>query len=331
MGKRRKISEFEIIERYFAPLAAAEPGALGLIDDAAVLALDAGHRMVVTTDTLIAGVHFRPLDAPEDIAAKVLRVNLSDLAAMGAQPISYTLSAALTDAIDEDWLACFSKSLASDQIRYAITLVGGDTVATPGPLSFGVTAFGSVKEGSELRRSSAHPGDSVFVSGTIGDAALGLLALRGELKDLDAASAQFLIDRYLRPQPRIELGHRLIGQIHAAADISDGLVADLDHIAQASGVAVILEASLVPLSSAARTALSGNPALMDTVLSGGDDYELIFTSPPGAASSLALLADETGIALTRVGTVAEGNETGVRVVDSAGKKKNISEAGYRHF
>ena len=331
MGKRRKISEFEIIERYFAPLAAAEPGALGLIDDAAVLALDAGRRMVVTTDTLIAGVHFRPVDAPEDIAAKVLRVNLSDLAAMGATPTGYTLLAALTDAVDEDWLARFSRSLASDQARYAVTLVGGDTVATPGPLSFGVTAFGSVEEGRELRRSSARPGDVVFVSGTIGDAALGLLALRGELAGLDAVVAEFLIDRYLRPQPRVALGCGLAGHAHAAADISDGLVADLGHIAIASRVTATLEASLVPLSPAGRAALEDDPALIGTVLSGGDDYELVFTAPPEATSPLSRLADEVGVTLTRVGSVAGGNGARVRVLDATGREMAIADSGYRHF
>lgn len=330
MGKRRKLSEFKIIERYFAPLAAAEPGALGLLDDAALLSLEAGQRMVVTTDTMIAGVHFRPLDAPEDIAAKVLRVNLSDLAAMGATPISYTLSAALTDAVDEDWLARFTQSLASDQARYAITLVGGDTVATPGPLSFGVTAFGSVGAGRELRRSSARPGDLIFVSGTIGDAALGLLVLRGELAKLEGALAESLIDRYLRPQPRVELGRRLVGQAHAAADISDGLVADLGHIARASKVAATLEASQVPLSSAARATLSGDPSLMATVLSGGDDYELVFTAPPETALPLARLADEMGVALTCVGSVAKGSAR-VRIVDAAGREMALSKAGYRHF
>ena len=331
MGKRRKIGEFEIIKRHFAPLAAAEPGALGLIDDAALLTLDAGRQLVVTTDTMIAGVHFRPQDAPEDIAAKVLRVNLSDLAAMGATPISYTLSAALTEAIDEDWLARFSRSLAEDQARYGVTLVGGDTVATPGPLSFGVTAFGSVDVGGELRRSTARPGDAVFVSGTIGDAALGLMALQGELVDLETALAESLIDRYLRPQPRVELGRRLAGQANAAADISDGLVADLGHIALASQVIATLEAPRVPLSSAGQAALEGAPALMGTVLTGGDDYELVFTAPPEAATSLSRLAAEIGVALTRVGSVSGGDGNRVRVIDAAGREMAIAEAGYRHF
>ena len=330
MGKRRKIGEFKIIERYFSPLAADEPGALGLLDDAALLSLEAGQRMVVTTDTMIAGIHFRSLDAPEDIAAKVLRVNLSDLAAMGATPISYTLSAALTDAVDEDWLARFTRSLASDQARYAITLVGGDTVSTPGLLSFSVTAFGSVDAGRELRRSSALPGDLIFVSGTIGDAAMGLLALRGELEKLDGALVEILVDRYLRPQPRIELGRRLVGQAHAAVDISDGLVADLGHIAQASKVVATLEASRVPLSPAARAALSSDPSLITTVLTGGDDYELVFTSPPETALPLERLADEMGIALTCVGSVAEGSAR-VRVVDAAGREMAILNAGYQHF
>ena len=336
MGKRRKIGEFAIIERYFAPLAAGAPGALGLLDDAALLTLETGQTMVVTTDTLIAGVHFRLVDTPEDIAAKVLRVNLSDLAAMGATPIGYTLSAALTDIVDEDWLARFTRSLASDQARYAINLVGGDTVATPGPLSFGVTAFGRVDAGRELRRSSARPGDLIYVSGTIGDAALGLMALRGELADIDAALSEFLIDRYLRPRPRIELGRRLVGQAHAAADISDGLVADLGHITRASGLDATIEAFRAPLSPAARAVLAVDPAFMSIVLTGGDDYELVFTAPPRTASPLSRLANEMGITLTRVGSIAEEDDSErnggrVRVVDAAGREMALADGGYRHF
>ena len=271
MGRQRKNREFELIARHFAPLSAAEPGAFALTDDAAVLAIEPGRRLVVTTDTMVAGVHFLPENPAGAVAAKLLRVNLSDLAAMGAKPLAYTLSAALPENMEDGWLERFAQALAADQASFQVTLIGGDTVATPGPLTLTLCALGTVAEGRELRRSGARPGDVVYVSGTIGDAALGLAALRGELPGLAPELRQALGERYLRPQPRVALGQRLSGLAHAAVDISDGLVADLGHICAASGTGATVEAPRIPLSPAGRAVLEADAERMTTVLAGGDD------------------------------------------------------------
>ncbi len=331
MRKAKRSSEFELIERFFAPLSAAEPGAFGLTDDAAVIGVEPGYTLVVTTDTLIAGVHFRAEDGPAAIAAKALRVNLSDLAAMGAVPVAYTLAMAFPagQGIDEQWLRSFTDSLGEDQARFGVTLLGGDTVATPGPLTVTVTAMGKAPEGAVLRRSAARPGDSVYVSGTIGDGALGLLAVRGDLADLDAAMRQALVRRYHRPTPRIELGWRLVGLAHAALDVSDGLVADMGHICTESRVGATMEAARVPLSPAGGAAVAADPGLLAVVLTGGDDYELLFTAPPAAADGLARLSRELNVPLTAIGRVDAGS--GVRVVDEKGRDVALATRGYRHF
>ena len=330
-GKAKTSGEFELIERFFAPLTAAEPGAFGLTDDAAVIAVDPGHSLVVTTDTLVAGVHFRAGDAPATIAAKTLRVNLSDLAAMGARPIAYTLSAAFPagQGVDEQWLRSFVDALGEDQVRFGITLVGGDTVATPGPLTLTVTAMGQAREGAVLRRSAAKPGDRVYVSGTIGDGALGLLATGGGLADLDPAMGEALGRRYHLPTPRVELGCRLVGLAHAALDVSDGLIADMGHICAESRVGAVIEAARVPLSPAGRAAIATDPALLAVALTGGDDYELLFTAPPAAADGLARLAGDLKVPMTAIGRIDAGS--GVRIVDENGRDVTLGTDGYRHF
>jgi len=320
--------EFARIARFFAPLAAAYPGAFGLRDDAAILAPSAGAELVVTTDTIVEGVHYIGDEAPALIAAKLLRVNLSDLAAMGARPRAYTLNIALPAKVDDSWLAGFSAGLAADQEAYAITLIGGDSVATPGPATLSLTAFGEVPAGAALRRDAARIGDAVYVSGTIGDGALGLRAARGVLPGLAAPDAAALIARYREPQPRTMLGPRLRGLAHAAADISDGLVADLGHIAEASGVSAVVRADAVPLSPAARAALAAAPGLLAVVLGGGDDYELIFTAPRSAAPALQALARELDLPIAAIGEIASG--AGVRVLDARGAPMTIARAGYVH-
>src|SRR5215472_2578795 len=224
------IGEFERIARFFAPLAA--PGALGLTDDVAVIDGPDGEEYVLTTDAIVEGVHFLKDDPPDLVARKLLRVNLSDLAGKGARPIGYLLTTALPKRCGEDWLAAFAAGLAADQATYGIGLLGGDSTATSGPVTLSVTAIGSVARGAGVLRGTARPGDLVFVSGTLGDAALGLRVLRGELSGLDAADRDFLVDRYRLPQPRLELGRRLVGLAQAMTDISDGLVADLGHICE---------------------------------------------------------------------------------------------------
>jgi thiamine-monophosphate kinase len=329
MSERPPGTEFELIARYFAPLAAGEAGAFGLTDDAAALKIPSGRELVVTKDMLAAGVHFFANDPPETISRKLLRVNLSDLAAMGAAPRAYALGLALPAEVSGDWLERFAAGLARDQAEYAVSLIGGDTIRAAGPLTLSLTAFGEVAEGRALRRSGAKAGDDIYVSGTIGDAALGLAVAEGGLEALPAAAREHLLTRYRLPEPRVVLGPRLIGLAHAAADISDGLAADLGHIAAASGVGGRIEIARVPLSEPARAALVEEPALMSRILSGGDDYELLIAAPPDAAEGLVAAARAAGVALTRIGGVTD--EPGVRFFSSDGAELALASAGYAHF
>lgn len=322
-----RLGEFERIARYFAPLAGE--GALGLLDDAAVIDPPSGRQLVLTADALVSGVHFLPEDPAALVARKLLRVNLSDLAAMGAEPIGYLMTTALPAECGEDWLAGFAAGLAADQSEFAITLLGGDSVATPGPATLSITAIGSVRKGHAIRRSGAQPGDGIFVSGTIGDAALGLRVLRGELAGLDDAERRFLAGRYHLPLPRLALGARLLGIAHAMLDVSDGLVGDLGHICAASRVGAVLEADRVPLSAAARRALSGNGDLLPLVLAGGDDYELVFAAARGNDAAIEELAKELALPITRIGRFEAGD--GVRVVGGTGEDIDLAYRGYRHF
>jgi thiamine-monophosphate kinase len=319
--------EFEIIRRYFAPLTAGAPGAVGLRDDAATLAVPPDAELIVTADALVAGVHFLPDDPADHIAKKALRVNLSDVAAKGGRPTVYFITLALGPDTDEAWIASFARGLAEDQRAYGVSLAGGDTTATPGPLSISVTAMGEVPRGRVLRRGGARAGDDLYVSGTIGDAALGLAVAKGEMAALESADRAFLLDRYRLPRPRTTMGFRLIGLASGALDISDGLVADLDHLAEASGVAAELDALRVPLSAAARAAIGVDPGLMAQVLTGGDDYEILFSAPAGAAAGLETVARETGIGLTRIGRLASGRGVAIRGADGLA----LGRGGYRHF
>jgi len=322
-----RLDEFARIARFFAPLAGS--GALGLLDDAALVEVPPGRQLVLTADALVAGVHFLTDDPPDLVARKMLRVNLSDLAAMGAAPLGYLMTTALPAACDEVWLAGFASGLAADQAAFGIVLLGGDSVATPGPATLSVTAIGSIPAGQAVRRSGAFPGDLVYVSGTIGDAALGLRALRGELTELDASQYAFLADRYRLPQPRLTLGQRLVGVAHDMLDVSDGLVGDLNHLCAVSGVGAVLEAARVPLSPAVREALARDPALLALVLGGGDDYELVFAAPPAAETALAALATSLALPITMIGRIEAGD--GVRVIDETGRKIALAAMGYRHF
>ncbi|HYZ32288.1 MAG TPA: thiamine-phosphate kinase, partial [Crenalkalicoccus sp.] len=246
-------AEFALIARHFRPLAG--PAALDLGDDAALLDAPSGRQIVMTVDTMVAGVHFLLDDPPETIGRKLLRVNLSDLAAMGAAPLGYLMTTALPRGTPEAWLAAFAAGLAEDQRGFGIQLLGGDTVATPGPVTLSLTALGTVAPGAALRRKGAVPGDTLWVSGTIGDGALGLRALRGEVADPEGALAR----RYRLPEPRLGLGAGLAGLAHAAMDVSDGLLQDLGHLCRAGGCAAELEAASVPLSPSAAAALAADP------------------------------------------------------------------------
>ncbi len=311
--------EFVRIARHFRPLAG--PGALGLSDDAAVFAPPPGRELVVSADAMVQGVHFLPDDPPDLVARKLLRTNLSDLAAMGAAPLGYLLTVSVPRGTPDAWFAAFAAGLAADQAEFAIPLLGGDTTSTPGPVSLSLTIIGTVAPGAALRRNGARPGDGIWVTGTIGDGALGLLAAQGALEDPDG----YLAGRYRLPRPRLALGQRLAGIAHAAMDISDGLVQDLGHLCRASGVGATIEATLVPLSKAAARA-----DRLPLCLTGGDDYELLLAVPPGAESALAAAAQATGIPVTRIGAVASGAAE-VRVIGHDGAPLALSRGGWSHF
>lgn len=321
--------EFEAIARFFAPLAAGEAGALGLLDDAAVIAPAAGHEFAVTTDMLVAGVHFLADDPPESVARKMLRVNLSDLAAMGATPRAYFLALALPSAVDVAWFEAFSAGLAADQSAFGIALAGGDTTSTPGPLTLALTAIGEVPAGAAIRRSTAAPGEDVWVTGTIGDAALALLVQQGRIEGVDAGDRTALVGRYRLPEPRTRLGPALRGLARSMIDVSDGLLADLGHICETSGVAAEIALADVPLSPAAGRLLSRDPMLAEAAVTGGDDYELLFTASQTARRDIAEAAGRLRVPVSRIGRTLVG--TGVTLRDPAGRPMAAARSGWRHF
>ena len=327
----KPLGEFGRIDRYFKPLASGFPGARGLADDAAVFGIPPDRELVVTTDAMVAGVHFFPDDAPGDIAAKLLRTNLSDLAAMGAAPYAYTLGTALPKTVGENWLAGFTAGLGEDQARFGIALAGGDSVSTSGPITLSVTAFGLVPKGGAVPRWGGRPGDRVFVTGSIGDAALGLQIAFGKLEVADDSARAVLLRRLRRPDPRTTLGPLLVGLATGCLDVSDGLLADLGHLCEESGCAAVLESGCVPLSDAARAAIGGDSARFALALTGGDDYELLFTAPEEAASALAALSAETGVPVTGIGRLVEGPAGGVTVVDPQGRVLDLPTRGWTHF
>ncbi|HEX6143439.1 MAG TPA: thiamine-phosphate kinase, partial [Geminicoccaceae bacterium] len=279
---------------------------------------------VLTKDAMVAGVHFLADDPAGAIAQKLLRVNLSDLAAMGADPLGYLLALVRPREIDEDWLRAFVGGLAEDQREFDVAMLGGDTVSTPGPLTLSLTALGTVPDGEALRRSGAEAGHDLWVSGTLGDAALGLELLTGDLK-LAAAATVFLIDRYRRPQPRLALGARLRGVAGAAIDVSDGLLADLGHILEASEVGATVEAERLPLSLAAH----GAPAAREAALTGGDDYEILFSAPEPARDRILAIGRELALPLTRIGRIEA--MLGLRTIDADGRPVIVGRAGWTHF
>lgn len=322
--------EFALIAEIFAPLASGDPNSFGLTDDAAIIAPSAGKDLVVTADMMVAGVHFFADDAPELIARKLLRVNLSDLAAKCATPHGYFLTVALPQNVSMAWLRGFASGLAQDQAEYGITLLGGDTTATGGPLTVSITAMGWVKRGRMVRRSSALAGDDIYVTGTIGDAWLGLKVRRqGGIAGLSPLHQDYLLQRYLLPVPRTLLTPHLLGRIHASIDISDGLAADLGHVTRASSVGANIQASAIPLSDAARTLFGMQQTALEDLISGGDDYELLFTAAAKQRRAIAAIAAKTGIAITRIGQVTEESELVFENAD--GGALPLKRPGYRHF
>lgn len=310
--------EFETIARLFRPLTRGAPEALDLLDDAAVLPGRPGFDLVITKDAVVEGVHFLPDDPLDLVARKLLRVNLSDLAAKGAEPFGYLLAVAWTKAADRE---AFARGLAEDGETFALTLLGGDTASTPGPLTASVTMLGWVPEGRMVKRSGARPGDLLVVSGTVGDGMLGLAAAQGEI------DAPELADRYRLPQPRLGLRDALLNHARAAADVSDGLLADAGHIAEASGCAVHVELENLPLSAPARAWLDARPdpeAAQLSLASGGDDYEIVCAVEPANLDAFIAAA---GMPVTVVGAFSEGEGVGVSL---HGKALRAGRLGWRH-
>lgn len=311
------LDEFGQIARLFRPLTKGAAEALGLMDDAAAIPSRPGFDLIVTKDAMVEGVHFLPGEAPDLIARKLLRVNLSDLAAKGAEPYGYFLATAW--APDFDWAKrqAFAEGLRVDGEAFGLVLLGGDTVSTPGPLTLSLTMLGWVPSGMMIRRGGAQAGDLILVSGAIGDGWLGLQAARGELADPDG----YLAGRYRLPEPRVALREVLRAHANAAADVSDGLIADAGHLGQASGLAVHLDLDRLPLSAAGRAWLEAQPnraEALRALASGGDDYEIVCTARPDVAA---------GLGLTVIGVMAEGEGIGVMV---DGRAIAAGPGGWKH-
>jgi thiamine-monophosphate kinase len=324
-------AEDHLIAKYFRPLATA-PGAFGLTDDAAILTPPPGCDLVLTTDGVISGVHFMPHDPPGLVACKVLRMNLSDLAAKGAKPAGFLLSIALPPRTEEKWIASFARGLGEAAIYFDCPLLGGDTDHTEGPLSATIAAFGTVPHGKMVRRSTAKSGDAVVVTGTIGDSALGLLKQKDNILQkrwqLTEDQSVDLKARYLVPEPRVALADAVLRHAAAAMDVSDGLVGDLAKLCRASGVSAEVDVARVPLSDAAQAALAADPALIETILTGGDDYEILLTLPPDRLDAFRAAAQEADVEITQIGRIAAGE--GAQFIRD-GKPLTFARQGYSHF
>jgi thiamine-monophosphate kinase len=316
------MTEFTLITRHFTR--PAPNATLGIGDDAALLRVSAGMELAITTDMLVSGTHFFPDADPFLLGHKTLAVNLSDLAAMGATPRWVTLALSLPQA-DDAWLSAFSRGFFALADRHNVTLIGGDT--TRGPLNLCVTAMGEVPHDEALRRDGATPGDDIWISGELGDAALALAHLRGEIS-LPASAFNICAQRLHQPEPRIALGLALRGIASSAIDISDGLLADLGHILECSQVAAEIFFADLPVSAALRPHLAQPPA-RHCLLAGGDDYELCFTAPPAHRAAILGLAKKLSLPLSRIGIIASGNGCTVRAAD--GSTINFGVSGHDHF
>ncbi|MCP3372620.1 thiamine-phosphate kinase [Bradyrhizobium cajani] len=323
--------EDSLIARYFKPLA-TDPGAFGLVDDAAILSAS-GDDIVVTTDAVIEGVHYLASDPPDTIARKALRVNLSDLAAKGAVPAGFVLTLALRSKEDA-WLQPFADALGEDARTFACPLLGGDTVSTPGPQMISITAFGRVPQGRMVGRTGARPGDRILVTGTIGDAALGLDVLTGgevaKALASDPVARDYLVSRYRVPQPRNLLAQAVRDLASAAMDVSDGLAGDLTKLCAASGVSATVNVAGVPLSAAAAGLVARNAVCVETLLAGGDDYEVLCTVPPALSDALIAAGQAAGLAVTAIGTILAGRER-PRFLDGQGQELALKQLSYSHF
>lgn len=335
MAKRRTITqsgEDLLIGRYFKPIA-RHPGALGLLDDAALLKPLKGHELVLTADAIVGGVHFFNDDPPEAVAKKALGVNLSDLAAKGAEPAGFLLTLALPKDHDDAWLRAFARGLGAAAKRYGCPLLGGDTVMTPGPVTISITAFGALPKGTMVHRSGAQAHDAVVVTGTIGDAALGL-KLRTDIGaiqrwKLDAKLRAHLAQRYVVPQPRNAVAEAVRRYASGAMDVSDGLAGDLGKMLRASGVGAEIDAARVPLSRAARRVLEADPAALETILTGGDDFEVLATVPRSKLAGFQAAARRARVSVSVIGRVTAGQ--GARFIGFDGEELSFRRASFSHF
>jgi thiamine-monophosphate kinase len=322
--------EDSLIARYFRPIA-TDPGAFNLDDDAAALT-PSGDDIVVTTDAIVEGVHFLADDPPDTVARKALRVNLSDLAAKGAVPAGFVLTLALRD-IDEAWLRPFAAALGEDARHYGCPLLGGDTVSTPGPLMISIAAFGRVPTGKMVHRHGARPGDRVMVTGTIGDAALGLAVLGGGKVHAavnDPATRDLLIERYRVPRPRTALAEIVRDHASSAMDVSDGLAGDLTKLCDVSGVSAVIDLESIPLSAVARDLLSRGVIGIETLIAGGDDYEILCTVADNSVDAFAQAAQRAGVVVSSIGMVVAGAEA-PKFLDGQGGEIVLKRRSYSHF
>jgi thiamine-monophosphate kinase len=331
MTKSSQDGETDIIQKYFAPLAKETPGAFGLKDDAGLIAHRKGMELVLTTDMIVEGIHFLKNASPRDIACKSLGVNISDLCAKGADPSVYLLSIALPDNPDPNWLKGLSEGFAGAQSDFGCSLLGGDTVHTPGPLALSITAVGYVPEGQMAHRSGAREGDSVYVTGTIGDAALGLALLQGANVDhLSTEQVDYLTRRYWLPQPRLGAIPVIRSHSNSAMDISDGLVGDFAKLCAASNVGGILHAADVPLSDAANQWLSQEPDRLSDILTGGDDYELLISVSQENIIKFESDCASSGLQISIIGCISSRTED-VKVQGADGKALRFDHLSYNHF
>jgi thiamine-monophosphate kinase len=326
-------AEDRLIAQHFRPLA-RHPAALGLVDDCAVLPAPAGRDLVLKTDAIIGGVHFFADDPADKVARKALRVNLSDLAAKGARPEGFLLSMALPKRIDDRWLRSFARGLGEDADSFGCPLLGGDTDRTPGPVAISIAVIGSLPHGTMVLRSGARPGQRICLTGTIGDAALGLLLRRhaaGTQKlKLSRAERHHLLERYLLPRPRTAVADLIRQHAAAAMDISDGLVGDLTKLCAASAVSAEIDTAKIPLSDGARRALASRPALIETILTGGDDYEVVCTVEPKKVASFRAAAAEFGVPVTEIGVTGKDG-AGVRFLDQNRQALLFKRSSFSHF
>jgi thiamine-monophosphate kinase len=327
---RRLASESELIETYLAPLASGMTGAFGLADDAALLTPPVGSSLVLTSDPIIAGVHFLPTDRADDIAWKALAVNMSDLAAKGADPLAYMMTLAFPEPPEETWMAEFAQGLLAAQTDFKCALIGGDTDHTPGPLAIGITAFGTVPEGGFVRRQGAREGDHVFVTGTLGDAAVGLMLHRdpGLFGDaLTEGERSLFVGRYLRPMPRLALALVLREHASAALDISDGFVKDVARLAGRFGLTIAFDE--LPVSPALRSIAQDDERVAGAILAGGDDYEILAAVAPDRSDDFVRDAGRSGVVVTKIGVLE--SEGPLRVLDADGQPIDVMQTGYDHL